>query len=186
MEELAHTWWVYLIRGVCAILFGLVAIIWPGITLFVLVAVFGAYPSSTASSSCSARAGEALGAGRSSSGVGSILIGPVLFWPGITALILLLLIASWAVVVGVLEVVAAIMLRRVVEGEWMFIVSGMLAVLFGILLFLWPATGALAIAWLIGAMALVYGISLLALAFRVRGIGSYGPSGRPSSRLTAG
>jgi uncharacterized membrane protein HdeD (DUF308 family) len=66
-----------------------------------------------------------------------------------------------------------------VEGEWMFIVSGVLAVLFGILLFLWPATGALAIAWLIGAMALVYGISLLALAFRVRGVGSYGPSGRP-------
>jgi uncharacterized membrane protein HdeD (DUF308 family) len=114
------------------------------------------------------------------SGVGSILIGlVVLFWPGITALILLIFIASWAVVVGILEIVAAIMLRRVVEGEWMFIVSGVLAVLFGILLFLWPATGALAITWLIGAMAIVYGISLLALAFRLRGVGSYGPSGRP-------
>ncbi|MEV6859928.1 HdeD family acid-resistance protein [Streptosporangium subroseum] len=180
MEELAHTWWVYLIRGVCAILFGLVAIIWPGITLFVLVTVFGAYAIVNGIF-------ELFSSGRGGSrgwtifsGVGSILIGLlVLFWPGITALILLLLIASWAVVVGILEVIAAIMLRRAVEGEWMFIVSGVLAVLFGILLFLWPATGALAIAWLIGAMALVYGISLLALAFRVRGIGSYGPSGRP-------
>ncbi|SNS06433.1 Uncharacterized membrane protein HdeD, DUF308 family [Streptosporangium subroseum] len=180
MEELAHTWWVYLIRGVCAILFGLVAIVWPGITLFVLVAVFGAYAIVNGIF-------ELFSSGRGGSrgwtifsGVGSILIGLlVLFWPGITALILLLLIATWAVVVGILEVVAAIMLRRAVEGEWMFIISGVLAVLFGILLFLWPATGALAIAWLIGAMALVYGISLLALAFRVRGIGSYGPSGRP-------
>ncbi|WP_371783780.1 HdeD family acid-resistance protein [Streptosporangium subroseum] len=180
MEELSRTWWVYLIRGVCAILFGLLAIIWPGMTLFVLVAVFGAYAIVNG-------VFELFSSGRGGSrgwtifsGVGSILIGLlVLFWPGITALILLLLIASWAVVVGILEVVAAIMLRRVVEGEWMFIVSGVLAVLFGILLFLWPATGALAIAWLIGAMAIVYGISLLALAFRVRGVGSYGPSGRP-------
>jgi uncharacterized membrane protein HdeD (DUF308 family) len=180
MEELARTWWVYLIRGVCAILFGLVAIVWPGITLFVLVAVFGAYAIVNG-------VFELFSSGRGGSrgwaifsGVGSILIGLlVLFWPGITALILLLLIASWAVVVGILEIVAAIMLRRVVEGEWMFLVSGVLAVLFGIVLFLWPATGALAIAWLIGAMALVYGISLLALAFRMRGVGSYGPSGRP-------
>jgi uncharacterized membrane protein HdeD (DUF308 family) len=180
MEELARTWWVYLIRGVCAILFGLLAIIWPGITLFVLVVGFGAYAIVNG-------VFELFSSGRGGSrgwtifsGVGSILIGLlVLFWPGITALILLLLIASWAVVVGLLEVIAAIVLRRVVEGEWAFIVSGVLAVLFGILLFLWPATGALAIAWLIGAMALVYGISLLALAFRVRGVGSYGPSGRP-------
>jgi uncharacterized membrane protein HdeD (DUF308 family) len=180
MEELARTWWVYLIRGVCAILFGLLAIIWPSITLFVLVAVFGAYAIVNGIF-------ELFSSGRGGSrgwtifsGVGSILIGlVVLFWPGITALVLLLLIASWAVVVGLLEVIAAIMLRRVVEGEWAFIVSGVLAVLFGILLFLWPATGALAIAWLIGAMALVYGISLIALAFRVRGVGSYGPSGRP-------
>jgi uncharacterized membrane protein HdeD (DUF308 family) len=180
MEELSRTWWVYLIRGVCAILFGLLAIIWPGMTLFVLVAVFGAYAIVNGIF-------ELFSSGRGGSrgwtifsGVGSILIGlVVLFWPGITALILLLLIASWAVVVGLLEVVAAIVLRRVVEGEWAFIVSGVLAVLFGILLFIWPATGALAIAWLIGAMAIVYGISLLALAFRLRGVGSYGPSGRP-------
>jgi uncharacterized membrane protein HdeD (DUF308 family) len=165
---------------VCAILFGLLAIIWPGITLFALVAVFGAYAIVNG-------VFELFSSGRGGSrgwmifsGVGSILVGlVVLFWPGITALVLLLLIASWAVVVGVLEIVAAIMLRRVVEGEWMFIVSGVLAVLFGILLFLWPATGALAIAWLIGTMAIVYGISLLALAFRLRGVGSYGPSGRP-------
>ena len=180
MEELARTWWVYLIRGVCAILFGLLAIIWPGITLFALVAFFGAYAIVNG-------VFELFSSGRGGSrgwmifsGVGSILVGlVVLFWPGITALILLLLIASWAVVVGILEIVAAIMLRRVVEGEWMFIVSGVLAVLFGILLFVWPATGALAIAWLIGAMAIVYGISLLALAFRLKGVGSYGPSGRP-------
>jgi uncharacterized membrane protein HdeD (DUF308 family) len=180
MEELARTWWVYLIRGVCAILFGLLAIAWPGITLYALVIVFGAYAIVNG-------VFELFSSGRGGSrgwmifsGIGSILVGlVVLLWPGITALILLLLIASWAVVVGILEIVAAITLRRVVEGEWMFIVSGVLAALFGILLFLWPATGALAIAWLIGVMAIVYGISLLALAFRLRGVGSYGPSGRP-------
>jgi uncharacterized membrane protein HdeD (DUF308 family) len=183
MEEMARTWWVYLIRGVCAVLFGLLAIIWPSITLYILIIVFGVYAIVNGIF-------ELFGSGRGGArglmifaGVFSILVGVVAFlWPGMTALALLLLIASWAVVIGVVELVAAILLRRAVRGEWTFIVSGVLAMLFGILLFLWPAVGALTVAWLIGVMAILYGISLLALAFRLRGVGfrsSPGTSGRP-------
>jgi uncharacterized membrane protein HdeD (DUF308 family) len=182
MEEVARTWWVYLIRGVCAVLFGLLAIIWPSITLYVLIIVFGVYAIVNGIF-------ELFSSGRGGArglmvfaGLFSILVGLLaLLWPGMTALTLLFMIAIWAVVVGIVELVAAILLRRAVRGEWTFIVSGVLAILFGILLFLWPAAGALAAAWLIGVMAILYGISLLALAFRLRGVGFHGPetSGRP-------
>ncbi|MDP9849906.1 HdeD family acid-resistance protein [Streptosporangium lutulentum] len=176
MEELARTWWVYLIRGLCALLFGLLALIWPGITLYALVVVFGVYAIANG-------VFELFSSGRGGarswmvvSGVGSILIGAaVLLWPGITALVLLLLIAAWAVVVGILEIVAAIRLRRVAAGEWTFVVSGALAVLFGVLLFLWPVASAMAVLWLIGVMAILYGISLVAMAFRLRGVGFHRP-----------
>ncbi|WP_433243069.1 HdeD family acid-resistance protein [Streptosporangium sp. CA-135522] len=176
MEELSRMWWVYLVRGLCAILFGLLAIVWPGITTYALVVVFGAYAIVNGVFAL-------FGSGRGGSrlwmivyGVISILAGIAAFvWPGITALALLFLIASWAVVTGVAEIVAAIRLRKALEGEWMFIVSGVLSVLFGVLLLVWPASGALAVVWLIGTMAIVYGIALLALAFRVKALGSRRP-----------
>ncbi|GAA2878363.1 HdeD family acid-resistance protein [Streptosporangium fragile] len=172
MRELTQTWWVYLVRGACAILFGLLAIVWPDITLYALVVVFGAFAIVNGVFSL-------FNAGRGGSrgwmivsGIVGILTGLVVFlWPGITALVLLFFIAGWAIATGLLEIVAAIRLRKVMEGEWTFIVSGVLSVLFGILLLAWPGAGALAVVWLIGTMAIVYGIALLALAFRLRGLG---------------
>ncbi|MEV7008046.1 HdeD family acid-resistance protein [Streptosporangium sp. NPDC051022] len=185
MEELSRTWWVYLVRGVCALLFGLLAIFWPAITVLALVVVFGAY---AIVDGVFALFGAGRGAGAGSRGwmifygVVSVLTGVVVFiWPGITALVLLLFIAAWFVVTGVLEIVAGIRLRRTVVNEWMFIVGGVLSLLFGILLFLWPAAGALAVVWLIGIMAILYGIALVVLSFRVKALGARrrGPSGTP-------
>ncbi|MER7207584.1 MULTISPECIES: HdeD family acid-resistance protein [Streptosporangium] len=185
MEELARTWWVYLVRGVCAILFGVLALIWPAITVLALVVVFGAY---AIVDGVFALFGAGRGAGLGSRGwmifygVVSILTGVAVFvWPGITALVLLFFIAAWAVVTGVLEIVAGIRLRGTAANEWMFVISGALSVLFGVLLFIRPAPGALALVWLIGIMAILYGIALVALSFRIKGLASRwrGPSGTP-------
>ncbi len=185
MEELARTWWVYLVRGICAILFGLLALIWPAVTVLALVILFGAY---AIVDGVFALFGAGRGAGIGSRGwmifygIVSILAGIAVFaWPRITALVLLFFIAGWAIVTGILEIVAGIRLRKTAANEWMFIVSGVLSVLFGVLLFIRPGAGALALIWLIGIMAIVYGISLVVLSFRVKGLGSRrpGPSGTP-------
>ncbi|MEU9830875.1 HdeD family acid-resistance protein [Streptosporangium sp. NPDC048047] len=180
MEELTRTWWVYLVRGACAILFGLLAILWPGITVFALVVVFGVYAVVNGVFALFGSRESGSRAWMIAYGVLSVLAGvAALVWPGITALALLLLIAAWAVVVGITEIMAGIRLRRAATGEWAFILSGVLAVLFGVLLFAWPAAGALAVVWLIGTMAIVYGVALVALAFRVRALHSRraGPAG---------
>ncbi|MGV9776309.1 HdeD family acid-resistance protein [Streptosporangium sp. NPDC003464] len=182
MEELARTWWVHLVRGLCAILFGLLAIVWPGITIYALVIVFGAYAvvNGVFALFSSGRGGSRVW--MIVYGVISILAGVLAFArPGMTALALLYVIAGWAIVTGLIEIVAAIRLRKAMEGEWMFIVSGVVSVLFGILLCVWPGSGALAVVWLIGTMAIVYGIALIALAFRVKSLGAHraGPSGNP-------
>jgi uncharacterized membrane protein HdeD (DUF308 family) len=91
------------------------------------------------------------------------------FWPGLTALALLYLIAAWAIVTGIMEIAAAIRLRREMVGEWALILGGALSVLFGVLLVVIPArAGLLSLTWLIGAYAVVFGVLLVILAFRVR------------------
>ena len=91
-----------------------------------------------------------------------------LLWPWLMALAIVYLIAAWALVTGVLEIAAAVRLRREVEGEWLMALCGVLSVILGLALGLWPGAGAVALAWLIGAYALVFGALLLALAFRLR------------------
>jgi uncharacterized membrane protein HdeD (DUF308 family) len=102
-------------------------------------------------------------------GVAGIGIGIMTFvWPGVTTLVLLWLIAAWALVTGIVEIVAAIRLRKEIQGEWMLALSGALSVIFGILLAVWPASGALAVVFLIGAYAVVFGVVLVGLALRLR------------------
>jgi uncharacterized membrane protein HdeD (DUF308 family) len=109
--------------------------------------------------------------------IGSLILGGLLgilaglltfVMPGITALGLLMLIAAWAIVTGIMEVVAAIRLRKIIANEWLLILAGIASVAFGVILFLQPAAGALALIWLIGAWALIFGILLIVLAFRMR------------------
>ena len=103
-----------------------------------------------------------------------IAAGVVTFrWPGLTALVLLMVIASWAIGVGVLQVVAAIRLRKEIEGEWALGLSGVLSVAFGILAVFQPGAGALGVLWMIGAHAIGFGVLLIALGFRLRAIGHH-------------
>jgi uncharacterized membrane protein HdeD (DUF308 family) len=171
---LARNWWALALRGLAAVLFGIMAFAWPGMTLGVLVLLYGAYALVDGVLAIIAAV-----AGRTSGmpwwallleGVLGITVGILTFaWPGITALVLLYLIAAWAVATGVFEVVAAIRLRREIRGEWLLALSGIISVLFGIALVINPVGGALAVVWLIGAYAIAFGVLLIALGFRLRG-----------------
>jgi len=176
LRSLAENWWLLLLRGIAAVVFGVLAIFWPGVTLLALAYLFAAY--ALVDGIC------ALGAavfGHTGSmmprwwlafvGVIGILAGLLAFaWPGLTAFVLLLLIASWAIVIGVLEVVGAIYLRKEIEGEWWLIISGLLSVAFGVILFVQPGAGALALIWVIGIYAILAGGSLIGLAYRLRNL----------------
>ncbi|WP_344839570.1 HdeD family acid-resistance protein, partial [Nonomuraea dietziae] len=105
------------------------------------------------------------------SGVLGILAGIVAFvWPGITTLALLYVIAFWAIFTGVAEIFAGIRLRKTIDNEWMLIIGGLLSVVFGILLLTWPASGALALTWLIGVFAVIYGIAIIVLSGKVKNL----------------
>jgi uncharacterized membrane protein HdeD (DUF308 family) len=177
LETFTRYWWVVALRGVAAVLFGLMALIWPGITLFALVVVFGAYALVDGVLTLVAAVGRRNGAAGAGGdrvwlivqGIASIVIGILaLVWPSITALALLWVIAAWAVVTGVLEIVAAVRLRRELRREWLLGLSGVLTVLFGLLLVIWPAAGALTLVVLIGVSAIVFGVALLTLGLRLR------------------
>jgi uncharacterized membrane protein HdeD (DUF308 family) len=186
LPVLARNWWALVLRGLAAILFGVLAFAWPGITLFVLVLFFGAY---MLVDGIFAIVAAVRAAGEEDrwwlllvQGILGVLAGLVaIFWPGLTALALLYFIAAWAIVTGIMEIVAAIRLRREIEGEWALALSGALSVLFGVLLVVLPApAGLLSLVWLIGAYAVATGVLLLILAFRVRSEASKEATARPS------
>ena len=171
LDALARNWWALAVRGVAAVLFGLLTIFLPGITLVTLVLLFGAY-------SLVDGVFNVLAFFRVASqhwallieGVIGIIVGILTFaWPAITAIALLYLIAAWAIFTGVFEIVAGIRLRKVVAKEWFLLLMGALSALFGILILMAPGAGALAIVLWIGVYAVMFGVVLLALAFRLRG-----------------
>jgi uncharacterized membrane protein HdeD (DUF308 family) len=166
-------WWLLALRGLVAVLFGVLAFVWPGATLITLVWLFGAFALVNGLLSLILAAKAPKGYPR----IGSLILGGLLgilaglltfVMPGITALGLLMLIAAWAIVTGIMEVVAAIRLRKIIANEWLLILAGIASVAFGVILFLQPAAGALALIWWIGAWALIFGILLIVLAFRMR------------------
>lgn len=174
MNVLARNWWALALRGLFAILFGVLAFVWPGLTLQALVILYGAYAlvdgvfalvAAVRAAEAHARWWTLLIEGLVGIGAGILTF----IWPGITALVLLYLIAAWAIVTGLLEIVAAIRLRKEITDEWALGASGAASVIFGLLLMIFPGAGALTLVWLIGAYALVFGILLLVLAFRLRG-----------------
>jgi uncharacterized membrane protein HdeD (DUF308 family) len=166
--EIAGKWWALALRGAAAILLGIAAFIWPGLTLLVLVILFGAYLLVDG-----VLALVAGGMTRSwlvlIEGVASVIVGILtLIWPGITAVVLLVLVAAWAIITGLIELYAALRLRRIIKNEWLLILGGVASVVFGVLLIVNPRAGLLALTWLVGAYALLFGVILVALAFRLR------------------
>jgi uncharacterized membrane protein HdeD (DUF308 family) len=171
VDELARHWWVIGLRGFAAILFGVLAFVWPGMTLAVLVLLFGAYAlvDGVLTLIAAFRGGVQHRIAMLVEGVVSVLAGLAAFvWPGLTALVLLYIIAFWAIVTGALEIVAAIRVRRAISNELGLVIGGVLSVVFGVVLLIAPGAGALAVIFLIGAYAVVFGIALLGLAWRLR------------------
>ena len=190
MVILARNWWAVALRGLAALIFGVAALVVPHITLVVLIALFGAYAlvdgvfaivSAVIAAEQHMRWWSLL-----VEGLAGVILGALTFlWPGVTALVLLYVIAIWAIVTGVFEVVAAVQLRREVQGEWLLALSGVLSVIFGVLLFVFPGAGAVAVVWLIGIYALLFGVVLLALALRLRTWGHHGMMRRRSGTALA-
>ncbi|HXT49149.1 MAG TPA: HdeD family acid-resistance protein [Gemmatimonadaceae bacterium] len=173
---LTRNWGWVAMRGVAALIFGLLTLMNPAITLAVLVLFFGAYALVdgifAVVTAIANRRGEPHWVGLLVAGLAGIVIGVCTFLaPGITATLLLFFIAAWAIIVGVAELTAAFRLRKIVTGEWMLVLAGILAVALGLLLLTRPAVGALAVVLWIGAYALVSGLLLIGLAFRLRSLG---------------
>lgn len=159
-------------RGLCAIVFGVLTLLWPGLSLLTLVLLYGVFALFDGGLAI----GAALMGGTPSPrwwlalvGVLGIAAGAVtLVWPGITGIVLLYFIAGWAIAAGVFEIVGAFRLRKEIEGEWWLIAIGVLSALFGVLILMFPGAGALGIAFAIGWFAIVYGVLLVGLSLRLK------------------
>jgi uncharacterized membrane protein HdeD (DUF308 family) len=180
MEQFAKSvtdnWWVLIFEGILAILFGAVAWIWPGLTVVALVALFGAFSIVTGVMSLVAayaarRVGQSpwLFVFRGVLGIGAGIV--VFVWPDISALALLYVIAAWAFLSGISELMAAISLRRTIDNEWFMALAGIASIVFGVLVAIFPGAGAVALVWTIGIYAIFFGVMLVALGVRLRGLG---------------
>jgi uncharacterized membrane protein HdeD (DUF308 family) len=170
LHTLAANWWALALRGLAAVVFGLLTFFLPGVTLVTLVLLFGAYALVDGIFNVMAffRVASHQWA-LLVEGVVGIIAGVLTFaWPAITALVLLYVIAFWAILTGIFEIIAGIRLRKAITNEWLLLIMGVFSLLFGLLILFAPGAGALAIVFWIGAYALVFGIFLLALAFRLR------------------
>jgi uncharacterized membrane protein HdeD (DUF308 family) len=173
LGKLAENWWLLLVRGLVAIAFGVIAFLWPGLTLAALTYLFGIYAiidgvaAIWAAINLPGEAGSRWWLGLS--GVVSIAAGIVAFvYTGMTALVLLVFIAVWAIIIGVLQLYAAIRLWNVIDNDWWLILSGLLSIVFGAVLIGWPGTGALALIWTIAWFAVFFGCMFIGLAFELR------------------
>jgi uncharacterized membrane protein HdeD (DUF308 family) len=176
LDDLTDHWWVILLRGVAAVVFGALAFFWPGATLLALVFVWGAYAiidgafalyMTYLAARQQLRWWPYLLEGLLGIGAGVVAFAR----PDITALALLYLIAAWAILTGIVEIFAAVDLRKVFQQGWLLGLAGALSIAFGVLVALRPDAGALAVVWTIGAYALFFGITLIVLAFQVHGLG---------------
>lgn len=176
LDLLARHWWVFAVRGIAAVAFGVLAFAWPALTLVVLVALFAAYALIDGIFLLASLARGDADARRHAwsvaiMGVIGVVAGIVAFaLPGITALTLLYVVAFWSIALGVFQIVAAIRLRREIEGELWMALGGVLAIVFGAYLVIFPGAGLLSLVWLVGLWAVVFGISSLVLAWRLRGL----------------
>jgi uncharacterized membrane protein HdeD (DUF308 family) len=172
LHALSKNWWLLLLRGIAAIVFGVLTFVWPGITLLTLVLFYGVFALIDGVLAIAAAVMGGQPAPRwwlAIVGLLGIAVGILTFmWPGITAVVLLLVIAAWAIAMGIFEIVGAIRLRKEIDNEWWLIAAGAISVLFGLSLIVQPQTGALALLFVIGVYAILHGISLVWLALRLR------------------
>lgn len=178
-DLMRRAWWMLAIRGVAALLFGILAMAWPAITLLVLVALFAAYAFVTAAVYIAGALKN-----RNEKGWGLVLVlglvavaagGVAVFHPLVTALVLVLLMGANALVSGILDIAMAVRLRKEIRNEWLLVLSGIVSIVFGALVMVFPGAGALALVWLVSFYSVLTGVLLLSLALRLR------KSGRPAS-----
>jgi uncharacterized membrane protein HdeD (DUF308 family) len=188
LPALAENWLLLLLRGIVTIAFGVLAFIWPGLTLLTLIFLWGAYAI--------ADGVFALGVAVSSKGgeiaprwwlaligIAGILAGVLAFiWPAITAQLLLVFIASWAILTGALQIWGAIQLRKEIEVEWMLVLSGLLSIALGVALLARPGVGALGVIWLIGSFAILVGCIYVSLALWLKKHKRQAPESAPIAR----
>lgn len=173
LEVLARNRWWLLVRGVAAVVVGILAFVLPNITLLALVLLFGAYAlvDGVAALVLALRGRHPEGAKTwmlVAVGIAGIAAGVVtFFWPGITAVALLAVVAAWAIARGIFEIIAAFRLRREIDREWLLGLSGAVSIAFGVILILQPSIGLLALVWLVGVYAVVVGILEIVLSFRL-------------------
>ncbi|MFF7098164.1 HdeD family acid-resistance protein [Streptomyces rubradiris] len=170
------------VRGSVALAFGVVALVWPGVTALALALLFGLYALGDGlallTDSCRREGDEAHRVAHAAGGVLGVAAGLVaIAWPGVTALALVTLIGAWAVTTGVAEIWAAVRFRRELRHEWALFLAGAASVVAGVLLWTRPDAGAVAVARVVGGYALVSGASVLAAAHRLRGAA---PAARPA------
>ena len=181
LPTVSGNWGALAVRGVAAVVFGLAALIWPGLTLAVLIIMYGAY--ALVDGVFAIVAGLRAGSGTHkwlllAEGALGILAGLIaVFWPGVAAVVVLYIFSFWAIFGGLLRMFSAVLLRGEIDNEWTMALSGALWVLWGIVLAVLPGAGLVSLAWLIGIFALGVGITLIALAIRARGQGPSEPSG---------
>jgi uncharacterized membrane protein HdeD (DUF308 family) len=183
--SLSRNWWLVMLRGVLAILFGVLALFMPGAAWFALALLFGAYAFVDGlfalGTAVSGRVDEGPWWSLVLEGVIGLAVGVVTFiQPGITELALVYLIAFWAIATGIFEIGAALRIRQHIANEWLLALSGIISVAFGVILAAAPAYGAVAVVWLIGVYAIVFGVLMLVLGFQLLGRSrriSYRPRG---------
>ena len=184
LGQIARNWWVFLLRGIVAILFGVLAFLRPGITLEALVLLFAFWAlfDGVFSLIGSIGAAEAREPWWPLVLIGLLGIAAgilTLRYPGVTALALLFVIAFWSILRGIIEIAAAVRLRDLIQGEWWFILGGIASIVFGVLVVMYPVSGLLAAVWLLGIYAVIFGITQIMLGFRLRGLAGELPT--PSS-----
>jgi uncharacterized membrane protein HdeD (DUF308 family) len=176
LSYFTRNWWLLALRGALAVVFGIIAFVWPGLTLEALVLLFGAYAFLEGVGVF----GFGLMAASDHqqwwplvlSGILGIAVGVLTFMqPGAMALAIVYLIGAWAIVTGLLELVAAIRLRDVISNEWLMGLSAVFSIIFGVLVLAQPSSGAVALVYLFGFYAVLAGISQISLGFRLRNLG---------------
>lgn len=173
IDVLARNWWALLIRGIAAVIFGICAFVWPGLAGFALVVLFGAYAFVDGIFALVAAIRAAESHQRwwplALEGIVGIVIAAVVFFDWqVAATALYFTIAAWAIFTGILEIVAAVELRKAIAGEWLLALGGVLSILFGALMIAFPAAGVLSVIWLIAFYAVLFGAAMIALSLRLR------------------